>query len=34
MVWRQLVVINEFRLLSWTVKGLNNPQKREVCKNF
>ena len=22
------------RLLSWNVKGLNNPQKREVCKNL
>ena len=22
------------RLLSWNVRGLNNPQKREVCKNF
>ena len=21
-------------LLSWNVKGLNNPQKREVCKNL
>ena len=22
------------RLLSWNVRGLNNPQKREVCKNL
>ena len=22
------------RLLSWNVRGLNNPQKREVCKNI
>ena len=22
------------RLLSWNVRGLNNPQKSEVCKNF
>ena len=22
------------RLLSWDVRGLNNPQKREVCKNL
>ena len=21
-------------LLSWNVRGLNNPQKREVCKNL
>ena len=22
------------QLLSWNVRGLNNPQKREVCKNL
>ncbi|KAL4601409.1 hypothetical protein ACB092_11G271100 [Castanea dentata] len=22
------------RMLSWNVRGLNNPQKREVCKNL
>ena len=22
------------RLLSWNVRGLNNPRKREVCKNL
>ena len=22
------------RLLSWNVRGLNNPRKREVCKNM
>ena len=22
------------RLLSWNVRGLNNPQKREICKNL
>ena len=22
------------KLLSWNVRGLNNPQKREVCKNL
>ena len=22
------------RLLSWNVRGLNNPQKIEVCKNL
>ena len=22
------------RLLSWNVRGLNNPKKREVCKNL
>ena len=22
------------RLLSWNVRGLNNPQKWEVCKNL
>ena len=22
------------RLLSWNVRGLNNPQRREVCKNL
>ena len=22
------------RLLSWNVRGLNNPQKREVCRNL
>ena len=22
------------RLLSWNVRGLNNPRKRQVCKNF
>ena len=22
------------RLLSWNVRGLNNPQKQEVCKNL
>ena len=22
------------RLLSWNVRGLNNPWKREVCKNL
>ena len=22
------------RLLSWNVNGLNNPRKREVCKNL
>ena len=22
------------RLLSWNIRGLNNPRKREVCKNL
>ena len=22
------------RLLSWNVRGINNPRKREVCKNL
>ena len=22
------------RLLSWNVRGLNNPRKRQVCKNL
>ena len=33
MGWRRGWV-REMRVLSWNVRGLNNPQKQEVCKNL
>ena len=33
-VWGLLVVINDFKTLSWNVRGLNNPRKRKVSKNL
>ena len=33
-VWGLLVVINDFNTLHWNVRGLNNPQEREISKNL
>ena len=32
--WVCLVVLMKIQLFSWTVRGLNNPRKREIVKNL
>ncbi len=32
--WVCLVVLMKIQLLSWTVRGLNNPRKQEILKNL
>ena len=34
LLWGLLVVLNDLRLLSWNVRWLNNPRKKEICKNL